>query len=366
VGIATSASGTLLDKQEYGPWGSIRSGSLPETTLNYTGQRRDGTGLLYYGARYYDPVLGRFLSPDSIVPGGGANSQMLNRYAYVGNNPINHTDPTGHCGREEQDDCGPRDEYVGSGYESNYGVNEGGDGGEDNDVGGPGAVWGDAIEEMGNKIGTCMCVDPVQVRKITDPKQQTAAYKYGEFVIGNYVMMNGGAAAGYSFTPGPSTVPGRKQPDFQTNPKGLSSEPNTWMDITFASSGAGKGYGVNPAWDAGDASAFVAGGSSRGIGGVTVAISDQTDLHFWTSANDPGLIFAEYIDHPKGESKQTEGVTLREIEDYARSREGATMPERPAFLNSPGPGYVTPFYVPFYGFPIFPGNPVQVPVTVAP
>jgi RHS repeat-associated protein len=118
ISVATSSSGNLLDKQEYGPWGNIRSGSVPETTLNYTGQKRDGTGLLYYGARYYDPVLGRFLSPDSIIP--GSNPQDLNRYAYVGNNPINATDPTGHCGRDEQDDCGPRDGYEGSGYVSNY------------------------------------------------------------------------------------------------------------------------------------------------------------------------------------------------------------------------------------------------------
>jgi len=40
------------------------------TTLNDTGQRKDGTGLLYYHARYYDPTLGRFLSADSIVPEG--------------------------------------------------------------------------------------------------------------------------------------------------------------------------------------------------------------------------------------------------------------------------------------------------------
>src|SRR5215471_4839052 len=101
MSVATSASGVVVDSVEYGPWGNVRSGKLPETTLNYTGQKRDGTGLLYYGARYYDPVLGRFLSPDSIVPGGGP--QGLNRYAYVGNNPINRTDPTGHCTHEECD-----------------------------------------------------------------------------------------------------------------------------------------------------------------------------------------------------------------------------------------------------------------------
>jgi len=70
-------------------------GSLP-TTYNYTGQRLDGdTGLLYYGARYYDPALMRFVQADTVVPEPG-NPQALNRYAYVLNNPLKYTDPSGH------------------------------------------------------------------------------------------------------------------------------------------------------------------------------------------------------------------------------------------------------------------------------
>jgi hypothetical protein len=49
-----------------------------------------------YNARYYNPVLGRFISADTIVP-DPANPQDLNRYSYVNNNPTNYTDPTGHC-----------------------------------------------------------------------------------------------------------------------------------------------------------------------------------------------------------------------------------------------------------------------------
>jgi RHS repeat-associated protein len=118
-------------------------------SLNYTAQRLDGTGLLYYHARYYDPTLARFVSADSVVPGdasggmdgvalkpltvdfhevglvgslngenkqpfhfqmsqeqrqragnpwGPANAQALNRYAYVQNNPLKYTDQTGHAG----------------------------------------------------------------------------------------------------------------------------------------------------------------------------------------------------------------------------------------------------------------------------
>jgi RHS repeat-associated protein len=55
----------------------------------------DGTGLYYYGARYYDPVIGRFISADTIVQ-SFANPQTLNRYSYCLNNPLKYTDPTGH------------------------------------------------------------------------------------------------------------------------------------------------------------------------------------------------------------------------------------------------------------------------------
>jgi len=49
------------------------SGSISQTNINYTGQRLDnGTGLLYYHSRYYDPGLGKFVSPDTIVPGAAS------------------------------------------------------------------------------------------------------------------------------------------------------------------------------------------------------------------------------------------------------------------------------------------------------
>ena len=58
ISATTKADGTPGPKQEFTPWGDIRSGGISETSLNYTGQRRDGTGLLYYHARYYDSTDG--------------------------------------------------------------------------------------------------------------------------------------------------------------------------------------------------------------------------------------------------------------------------------------------------------------------
>ncbi len=47
----------MVSGQEFDPWGAVRSGGVNETKLNYTGQRKGDTGLLYYNARYYSPVI---------------------------------------------------------------------------------------------------------------------------------------------------------------------------------------------------------------------------------------------------------------------------------------------------------------------
>jgi hypothetical protein len=49
------------------------------------------------GARFYDPYLNRFISPDTIIP-DPANPQSFNRHSYVYNNPHRYVDPTGHNG----------------------------------------------------------------------------------------------------------------------------------------------------------------------------------------------------------------------------------------------------------------------------
>jgi len=74
---------------------SIPGSGLPTDYL-FTGQKWDSaTGLYKMGDRYYDPTLGRFISPDSFIPDPG-NPQDLNRYSYARNNPLKYTDPTGH------------------------------------------------------------------------------------------------------------------------------------------------------------------------------------------------------------------------------------------------------------------------------
>jgi RHS repeat-associated protein len=98
VAISSTAlgiSGTLYD-------GRVR--------CRYTGKERDAeSGLDNFGFRYYGSNMGRFMSPDSF---GGhlEDPQTLNRYSYVGNNPLIRTDPDGHdfyqqCGTSDHSGC---------------------------------------------------------------------------------------------------------------------------------------------------------------------------------------------------------------------------------------------------------------------
>jgi RHS repeat-associated protein len=144
-----------VSDERYLPYGATRSGGVG-TDYQFTGQKLDsGTGLYYYGARYYDPVVGRFISADTVAAtmkdargaggraltvsfsevklldaankanrsGSGSNSarrtdgpssfaagagggsaghegpvtpQVLSRYSYTLNNPVKYVDASGH------------------------------------------------------------------------------------------------------------------------------------------------------------------------------------------------------------------------------------------------------------------------------
>jgi RHS repeat-associated protein len=81
--------------EKYLPFGVCRNSPDLPTDKLFTGQRLDATGLYYYNARYYDPTIGRFISPDTVVQ-SIFNPQCLNRYSYCLNNPLKYTDPSGH------------------------------------------------------------------------------------------------------------------------------------------------------------------------------------------------------------------------------------------------------------------------------
>ncbi len=65
------------------------------TAYGYTGHRHEqALGLIDMGGRFYDPKFGVFLSADPVSPFGGGSPRM-NRYAYVGYDPVNFIDPSG-------------------------------------------------------------------------------------------------------------------------------------------------------------------------------------------------------------------------------------------------------------------------------
>jgi len=96
--VTANASGNLVSSLRYTAFGEVRTASgTTATDYRYTGQREeDYINLYWYGSRWYDQTLGRFISPDSLVPDKG-NPLGLDRYAYVANGPISRIDKSGHC-----------------------------------------------------------------------------------------------------------------------------------------------------------------------------------------------------------------------------------------------------------------------------
>ena len=92
--LVTDESKTIVTDATYEPFGETTVTS--EESYLYTGKEKDSTGVSYYGARYYDPETGRFLSRDALA-GTKSAPQTLNRYSYCLNNPVKFVDPTGLC-----------------------------------------------------------------------------------------------------------------------------------------------------------------------------------------------------------------------------------------------------------------------------
>ncbi len=112
VAVVTDQNGQVLASEGrlyYDPWGKMKNANgsndtacaVPPasvTTRGFTGQEQmPNVCLDNYNARVYDPTLGKFLTPDSVVS-DEYTPQTLNRFTYVDNMPLSLTDPTGHDG----------------------------------------------------------------------------------------------------------------------------------------------------------------------------------------------------------------------------------------------------------------------------
>jgi len=93
---ATDEAGNMLWREEYAPYGQrLLKQDNGSNTLWYTGkEEEEELGIQYFGARWYDPSIGRFLAMDPVGFDEG-NIQSYNKYAYANNNPYKYVDPDG-------------------------------------------------------------------------------------------------------------------------------------------------------------------------------------------------------------------------------------------------------------------------------
>ena len=94
---ASNGVGQVIWREGYRPYGqrTIKSAASASNRVWFTGkQEEEALGISYFGARWYHPELGRFLTidPVGVTPG---NPHIFNRYAYANNNPYGYIDPDG-------------------------------------------------------------------------------------------------------------------------------------------------------------------------------------------------------------------------------------------------------------------------------
>ena len=109
VDVITDAAGTIVQEMSFDAWGKRRNAANWQalsssqlanfdhslTTRSFTGHEAlDEVGVIHMNGRIYDAKLGRFLQADAYIQ-DATNTQSLNRYSYVYNNPLNATDPSG-------------------------------------------------------------------------------------------------------------------------------------------------------------------------------------------------------------------------------------------------------------------------------
>jgi RHS repeat-associated protein len=94
--LATDAGGAVVWKENYQPFGGrLNHPPAGDNDQWFAGKPYDAsTGLSYFGARYYDPLLGRFMGMDP-APVDPGDIHGLSKYSYGNNNPYRYVDPDG-------------------------------------------------------------------------------------------------------------------------------------------------------------------------------------------------------------------------------------------------------------------------------
>src|SRR5579875_605427 len=265
----TAGSAAVQGNRAYSPYGAplYQQGSVG-TSRGFTGQYADSTsGLDYDNARYYDPLVGQFVSADSVQ----GNLVGMDPYAYVGGNPETWTDPTGHACLE---DCGgvpPDDYYAG--------------GGSVTEPGG-GSASGASLTNTGiTVIDTPEGQYTFDGTNLYDPSGQLVSTMSEEYVQVMQQLANQEAAANPPEIPPsnlPETPPSSPQPTNSTTSDGNTS-PTT--DTTTTE--------TNYAKAAGDAAKSFRAGLGRLRQIITVAVAYYNDvmgnIYMFVSVNSSAL-----------------------------------------------------------------------------
>ncbi len=92
-----NSNGEEVASYRYDEFGQLlESSEQVKNSIRFTGREYDEeSGLYYFRMRHYDPSLGRFIQPDPYLGSTEKSKTLLNRYAYVNNNPLTYTDPSG-------------------------------------------------------------------------------------------------------------------------------------------------------------------------------------------------------------------------------------------------------------------------------
>lgn len=105
--IVTNQNGQIVEENDYDDYGKIINQNTEGSDYKFIGKELDAeTDLQYFGARYYNSLVGKFVSIDPLILENAeiflADPQQLNSYAYGRDNPIRFLDPTGEANSDFQ------------------------------------------------------------------------------------------------------------------------------------------------------------------------------------------------------------------------------------------------------------------------
>jgi RHS repeat-associated protein len=295
----SNPEGSIAAYAQYDPFGVRLSSSGTVPVYGYTGREPDETGLVHYRARYYDPALGRFTQRDPIGLLGG-----LNQYAYVGNNPVNFTDPTGLVAAPTGAAFGAGGTSGGKGASSS---------GVDSTFFNPGTTASAGSQTLGSFANTDQNTDQAVKVACVGP---VLALCVGGAVIGGSLVLGGGGVFNSQNGGGKGNDPFLSQGGGNSSPG--SPDPKCGLfNIGCAKEGGGNDHIVIGIRDQGLEQ------TAAKVGGRTLLNDTNWQRSLQTALRDPNVNFSVSLDGFSGEgtTSQVMGAVQRGATPAARATE---------------------------------------------